>query len=156
MSNEIIAKMIELGRDELVRTARAVPDDKLEWKPLDNGRTVLDLIAEAAQTPVLVTRLLESNGEEQPSYEKYQALQFEAADWTRDECLEKLRSNTDAVIAAIRAAPAEKLEEPLHLEIGGGMTLPLGVWILMTYRTFMSRTAQINYIQTLYGDFETH
>jgi len=26
----------------------------------------------------------------------------------------------------------------------------------MTYRTFISRMAQINYIQTLYGDFESH
>ena len=52
--------------------------------------------------------------------------------------------------------PDEKLDEPLNLPMGGGMTMPLGSWLLMAYRSFMTRTAQINYIQTLYGDFERH
>ena len=52
--------------------------------------------------------------------------------------------------------PEEKLDEPVTLPIGGGMTLPQGAWILMAYRSAAARTAQINYIQTLYGDFESH
>jgi hypothetical protein len=52
--------------------------------------------------------------------------------------------------------PDEKLEEPLTLPMGGGTTLPWGAWILMAYHSFMARAAQINYIQTLYGDFERH
>jgi hypothetical protein len=50
----------------------------------------------------------------------------------------------------------EKLDEPLTLPMGGGMTLPVGAWLMMAYRSFISRTAQINYIQTLYGDFDRH
>lgn len=156
MSKELIIKMIEMGRDGLIRTAQAVPDDKLTWKPLDNGRTILDLLGQAAQTPTLVTRLLESKGEWKPSQEAYQAMRQEGADWSREQCFEALRANTDAVIAAIRAVSEEDLLQPLQMPIGGEITLPLGVWVMMTYRTFMSRTAQINYIQTLYGDFELH
>lgn len=44
MSKNVIIAMIEAGRMELERTARAVPEDKLNWKPLDNGRPVLELL----------------------------------------------------------------------------------------------------------------
>ncbi len=156
MSKELIIAMIEMGRDGLIRTAQAVPDDKLNWKPLDNGRAVLDLLSEAAWVPEIVTRLLESKGEWKPSYEYFKQGAPERAAWTRDECLEKLRANTDAAIAAIRDVSEEELLQPMKMPIGGEITLPLGIWVMMTYRTFMSRTAQINYIQTLYGDFESH
>jgi hypothetical protein len=58
MSKQLIITLIQAGLADLERTVRAVPDDKLSWKPLDNGRTVLDLLGETAQTPVLVIRLL--------------------------------------------------------------------------------------------------
>lgn len=58
MSKQVIISMIEVGARELDRTARAVPDDKLQWKPLDNGRTVIDLLGDAAQAPTLCTGLL--------------------------------------------------------------------------------------------------
>jgi len=36
--------IIRNAHDGLTRTVFAVPDDKMTWKPLDNGRTVLDLL----------------------------------------------------------------------------------------------------------------
>ena len=86
----------------------------------------------------------------------FQQMKQERANWTREETLQHLHSNTEQVIAAIRAISDEQLEAPLHLPMGGGMTMPMGAWTLMVYRTFTSRMAQINYIQTLYGDFESH
>lgn len=155
MSKELIIGSIESGREQVLRTAQAVPDDKLNWKPLDNGRTVLDLLGDAAQTPQIVTRMLTEPGFT-PSREVFGQMAQERANWTRDEAVEHLKSNTDQAIAAIRSLSEEKLAEPLHLPMGGGLTLPLGGWIMMIYRTFVSRMAQINYIQTLYGDFESH
>jgi hypothetical protein len=156
MSKTIITSLIESGRDSLIRTAESVPDDKLHWKPLDNGRSVLDLLGDAAQTPAMVTQMLVSKGASLPSREMFQQMREESAHWTREEAMQHLRTNTDAVLAAISALPEEQLETPLHLPMGGGMTMPLGGWIMMVYRTFTSRMAQINYIQTLYGDFESH
>ncbi|HVF84895.1 MAG TPA: DinB family protein [Abditibacteriaceae bacterium] len=155
MSKELIIGLIESGRDQVLRTAQAVPDDRLNWKPLDNGRTVLDLLGDAAQTPRMVTRMLTEPGFT-PSREVFGQMTQERAHWTREESLEHLKSNTEEAIAAIRSLSEEKLAEPLHLPMGGGMTLPLGGWIMMIYRAFVSRMAQINYIQTLYGDFESH
>lgn len=156
MSKDLIISLIEGSMGELERTARAVPDDKLNWKPLDNGRTVLDLLGDAAQTPVMIVELLKAPENFNP-YEIFPQLKAERENWTRENCLEKLHSNTAAAIEAIRATPDEDLEKPVTLPFGErGMTLPLGMWTLMAQRAFISRFAQINYIQTLYGDFEGH
>jgi hypothetical protein len=146
--------MIEAGRRELERTARAVPDDRLNWKPLDNGRTVLELLGDAAQAPTLCTSMLQGNAQYGP--ELFQRMAAERASWTRDDAFRHLEENTRQLIEEIQKLPDEKLDEPLTLPMGGGMTMPWGSWILMAYRSFMGRTAQINYIQTLYGDFERH
>ena len=154
MSKNIIIAMIEAGRTELERTARAVPDDKLNWKPLDNGRTVLDLLSDAAQAPAFGVGML--RGTLQYGPELFQRMAAERAAWTREDAFKHLAENTRQLIEEINNLPDEKLNEPLTLPMGGGMTMPVGAWTLMAYRSFMSRTAQINYIQTLYGDFDRH
>ena len=156
MSKQLIITLIEAGLDDLERTARAVPDDKLNWKPLDNGRSIFDLLREAAQMPVLSLHLLQSPDNFNP-FEMFPQLMQDAQSWTRDECLAKLRANTYAAIEAIRTTPDDKLEEMLTLPMmGSDQPLSLGAWVMLLYRTFVSRFAQINYIQTLYGDFEFH
>jgi DinB superfamily len=154
MSKNTIISLTEAGRTELERTARAVPEDKLNWKPLDNGRTVLELLGDAAQAPALCTGML--RGDLQFGPELFRQMAEERAAWTRADALEYLNESTRQLIAEIRNLPDEKLDEPLTLPMGGGMTMPWGAWILMAYRSLMARTAQINYIQTLYGDFESH
>ena len=36
------------------------------------------------------------------------------------------------------------------------LTLPIAGWAMMANRSYVSRFAQINYIQTLYGDMDGH
>ena len=154
MNKQIIIAAIESGYLELETTVRAVPADKAEWEPLGMGRSVLELLSDAAQTPALCRGVLEGTLEFGP--EVFQKLAFERAEWTWDEAMYRLRENTRLLIETIEKMPDELLDEPAPLPMGGGMTMPLGAWILMAYRSFMTRTGQINYIQTLYGDFETH
>jgi hypothetical protein len=154
MSKQIIIAMIQMGKSELQRAGAAVPEDRLAWKPLDNGRTVLDALGDGAQGPALCTGML--RGTIQYGPELFQRMREERATWSREEALEHLERNTQELIDEIDKLPDEKIEEPLTLPVGGGRTMPWGAWILMAYRTLMSRTAQINYIQTLYGDFDMH
>jgi len=37
-----IIKTTKYATDSLFRISRAMPEDKINWKPLDNGRTVID------------------------------------------------------------------------------------------------------------------
>jgi hypothetical protein len=154
LSKQIIISMLELGRAELERTAKAVPEDKLNWRPLDNGRPVLDLLGSAAQGPGIVVGIL--NGTLKFGPELMQQLKTERDGWTREEALRQLEENTKTLIAEVESRTEEQLNELVTLPFNGGTTLPLGAALLRGYRFFMSRTAQINYIQTLYGDFEMH
>ncbi len=156
MSKELIVSLIQSGHAQLVSTAQATPDDKLNWKPLDNGRTALDLLGDAAQTAKMTRQMLESKGDFKPSREEFGKLKAESATWTREDAMKHLNNNTEQLLESLRETPSEVLDQPLHLPMGGGMTMPLGGWVMMTYRTFVSRMAQINYIQTLYGDFDSH
>jgi hypothetical protein len=154
VSKDVIITITEMGRMELERAAKAVPEDRLNWKPLDNGRTVLDALGDAAQSPAMCTAILHDSLPYGP--ELFQRLAQERAAWTREDALQHLESNTQQLLEEIKQLPAQKLDEPLTLPMGGGMTLPVGAWLLIAYRSFMARAAQINYIQTLYGDFDRH
>ena len=156
MNSQFLIATIRNAHDGLVRTVQAVPDDKMNWKPLDNGRPVLDLLGDVAQVTGMIAELARTRGEVKPSYEKFAALITERADWTREVAMTALEENAQKLYAAIGELSEAELAQDVTMEIGGGMTMPLAAWIMMANRTFISRFAQINYIQTLYGDFDSH
>jgi hypothetical protein len=156
MNKDLILTLLQQGRANITNTYSAVPEDKLTWRPLDNGRSALDLFGEAGQTCAMIARLVESRGEDKPTRESFQAMREERANWTHEQALAAMESGADALFAVLNNVTDEELAQPVTMTIGGGMTMPLAGWAMMAYRTFISRFAQINYIQTLYGDFDSH
>ena len=156
MTKDLILNLLHSGQDSLTRTFSAVPDDKLYWKPLDQGRCALDAYGEAAQTCGMVAGLAQSKGEQKPSPQMFAKMADERAMWTKQDALDAMETNSAALYAAIEQLSEEDLAMPVTMPMGGGMTMPLGAWVMMAYRAFISRFAQINYIQTLYGDTESH
>ena len=156
MNNQMILGLITNGKDGLVGTFSAVPDDKLGWKPLDNGRAALDLFGEAAQTTKMVADMAQSRGQNLPTPEMFGQWRAQRQSWTKQDALDAMETNFAALRAAIESLSDEELGQNVTLSLGGGMTMPLAGWIMMSYRTYVSRFAQINYIQTLYGDMDSH
>ncbi len=157
MSKQLILSLTKQGIRILTNTFSHVPDDKINWKPLDNGRAALDLFSGAAQACGTIARFITSDGEEKPSREAFQRDREESAGWTREIALAAMETNSAALVAAIESLSEEQLATPVTLQFGGSDTTnPLGEWIMIAYRACLARYAQINYIQTLYGDFEAH
>jgi len=156
MNKNTLALMLQSGHDELAKTARAVPEDKLNWRPLDNGRAILDLLGETAQTATFVAEVARSRGETKMTRERFASWKAERADWTRETALEKLETGTRELVAAIDELSDEELDADVTMTMHESITMPLAAWIMLAYRTFVSRFAQINYIQTLYGDVDFH
>ena len=156
MNKKTLMIMLQDGMEDLAKTSRAVPEDKLQWRPMDNGRTVLDLLGEAAQAAGLGAGLARSRGESKITAEMFQNWKTERANWTREIALEKLESGTRELLAAMEELSDEDLDRDITMQMHQSMTFPLAVWLMLPYRSFVSRMAQINYIQTLYGDFEFH
>ena len=156
MTKDLILSLLKTGEQSLIRTFNAVPDDKLYWKPMDKGRCALDAFGEAAQTCAMVAGLVQSKGEIKPSREMFAKMADERATWSKADALDAMNTNSAALYAAIDGLSEDDLAMPVTMPMGGGMTMPLGAWVMMAYRAFISRFAQINYIQTLYGDTESH
>ncbi|MBW3635453.1 MAG: DinB family protein [Armatimonadetes bacterium] len=157
MTKQLLLLALQQGKDGLLRTFNAVPDDKLDWKPLDAGRSVLDLVGEAAQTPAMVHGIIDMQTQVPDSIgEMFGQMRAQRAGWSKADVMQHLETNHGALIAAIEGLSEEDLGRIVTMPMGGGMTMPLAAWMMMAYRTYISRFAQINYIQTLYGDTEMH
>ncbi|RYG75297.1 DinB family protein [bacterium] len=156
MTKEFILALIGQSRAQLISTFLAVPDDKLSWKPLENGRCALELFSEAAVAFVGATQFVVSKGEDKPFLGEFKALAAESKSWTKEEALAAMETNFAEFIAAVNEVSEEDLQKPITMPFGPGMTAPMGVWAMIPHRACVSRFAQINYIQTLYGDFEGH
>ncbi len=156
MIKPLLTSTIDGGRAQLLGTFNAVPDDKLSWKPLDLGRSALNAFSDAAMTAGFAAKIIETRGELEISPETFGQMRADSALWSREDALSALETNHATLLSAIENCPDAEFSTPITLSLGGGMTLPLAGWAMMSYRTYISRFAQINYIQTLYGDTESH
>jgi hypothetical protein len=143
--------------EDLFRSAHAMPEDKLNWTPLESKRSVINILQECAQAPnwfrgMLITRSMPDLKEE--DFEKARA---ERAQWeTLDECERICRENTEKLCAVIRSFPDEDLGLMVHIPFGGGMDKSMADVVMFHYWNIVYHIGQINYIQTLYGDYEMH
>jgi hypothetical protein len=148
-----IIRLTENAGNYLVHFAKTTKEEKLDWKPLDSGRSALDQLQECAETPLLFAAVLQTGGFPEMSPEAAEAAKAEKASWTTvDQCAEKMSENNKVLFDAIRNYPNE--------DMSNEMTMPWGEVAtaadVMTYQywNLVYHQGQINYIQTLYGDHE--
>ncbi len=143
--------------DNLFRSARVVPAERLEWKPLENGRSVLNVLQECAQSPQWFSALLLQRSFSGISPEILKAMEIERCAWkTLDECERVCRENSEVLYSVIRAIPEADMQKKVPLPFGGGMEPTLAEIMLFHYWHCTYHLGQVNYIQTLYGDYENH
>lgn len=142
----------ERSVDAFFEAARNVPNDKLEWSPLDLGRSVLSQAQECAQSATWGPAVIRA-GKFDFDQEKMATIKSERESWTTlDECESKCRENTASLIELIRNTSDADLEKTIVIPFGKNHDwkiadiLNLHVWNLHYH------TGQVNYIQTLYGD----
>jgi len=148
-------RMTEFAMQELFKTARAVPADKLAWKPLDQGRSVLDQLQESAQSPLFFGQMLKPDWNPESAQEGGEQGAEERKGWTTiDACEQAAKRNCEAFYEAIRQIPDSDLER--EVPTPWGMTPNVAEVALFQHWNATYHYGQINYIQTLYGDFEMH
>lgn len=150
--NEMAIAMTQKMVDDFFVAARAVPQDKLEWKPLDMGRSVLSLAQECAFSPTWAPDLLINRSMPDMTDEDLEAMTQFTSQWTTlDECERVCRENCEKLYAVIREFPESDLQETVTIQWG---TFSMAELILLQYWNMLYHYGQINYIQTLYGDFQ--
>lgn len=154
---DYIIDSIQKGFDEVFRYAKFVPEDKLTWKPLDLGRSVLDQCQELAQSPAYVTSMIAGEKMPEMSQESWQKVMEERQAWTTVEECERIgKERLAALFEAIRNCPDERLKETVWLPYDGGRDFTIQE--IMEYPRWNANyhAGQISYVQTLYGDKEMH
>lgn len=150
---EFMIKDTRQAMEGAFRYAKVVPEDKRDWKPLDTGRSVLDLARELAMCPDWASQLFDPAIAEAATHE---AEANEMASWQSVEacevaCYKKL----DRYFDVIANFPDDKLSETSELPFGPGGTMQtFTMEELMDYPRWNAayHQGQIAYIQTLYGD----
>jgi|SRR5579862_1678364 len=155
---DYIIDSIQKATDEAFRYAKAVPADKLDWKPLDSGRSVLDQLQEIAQAPDYVTGMLGGKPQgEAPSQDNWEKIVAERKQWTTiEDCERAAQLRLDGLFDAIRNTPDEKLGNTQWLPYDGGRDFTFAE--IMEYPRWNANyhLGCISYIQMLYGDKEMH
>jgi hypothetical protein len=143
------------AKEEAFRYAKAVPEDKADWKPLDAGQSVLSMCRELAKCPDWAYELV--SGEEANWSEEAQAAQkAEMEGWTSVEACERAcEEKLGRYFELLKGLPDARFTETKDLPFGpGGSMKTFTMAEMMDYPrwNFTYHLGQIGYIQTLYGD----
>ena len=141
--------------DTLFNAVRKMPEDKVDWKPLDNGRSALSMAQECAQAPLWGVSFLTARKFEFDE-ERFAKAAQERATWSLDDCERICRENTAKLIEVIEAFPDSDLDQTITLPFGGGKDFSFAELMNLHYWNTTYHIGQVNYIQTLYGDKEMH
>lgn len=152
--------MVEVTRDtmrEAFKYASNVPADKLEWKPLETGRSVLDLCREMALCPTWCLDIVGSANQPDWSEESMAAIKLEQeALLTVEDCRVECERRLAALFDHFRAMPDDRLSEQKWLPFSGGREFTMPEMMDYPRWNFTYHLGQIAYVQTLYGDREMY
>lgn len=142
--------------ENVIRAIRAMPEDKLQWKPLDMGRSAMEQFQEVAQSPLWAVGLLKTMKFELDP-ERMEKMRAEREAWTTvDQCEKAARENAELLFDSIRSFPSEDMGKTIHLPFRGGMDMTvLQIMSLMVWNCNYHE-GQICYIQTPHGDKDMH
>ncbi len=139
--------------ESLLHQAKRLPADKLEWRPMDEGRSALAQVQECAVIARSDPHLFETL--EMPNLDEAAMKQFgeaTAALDTFEKAEAELRKNTATVTDVIRNFPDEKLG--IEMKFFGPNPWKVSSVLNSHCWNMQYHTGQICYIQTLLGDKE--
>jgi hypothetical protein len=150
---DFIIEGTQNAADEAFRYAAAVPQDKLAWKPLDGGRSVIEQAQELAKCPDWAYSIV--SGAPMPDMNEASVAEYKAeiANWTTiDVCKAECQKRLEKLFQLYREMPDERLSETKWLPFSGGRDFSMIEMMSYPSWNFTYHAGQIAYIQTLYGD----
>lgn len=153
---DYIATATKQAADEAFRYAANVPDDQLEWSPLDKGRSVLAQCREMALTPTWAIETIEGKPHEY-NEETIAAFKAEELQWTTvEQCRAECHRRMGPLLEMMRSMPDERLSDTRWLPYEGGRDFTMVEQMEYPRWNFNYHLGQIAFIQTLYGDREMY
>lgn len=139
---------------EFFRYAATVPEEKLDWAPLELGQSVLSMCREIAATPGWGLDVMLAT---QRTDEERQAAFAQMQSWTTiTKCQEEFEKRFALWVPYVEALPDTQLTETRWLPFNGGRDHTYLEMLEYPRWNCTYHLGQVAYIQTLYGDKELH
>lgn len=147
----LAAERTRKGARNLIELLQVTPTEKLQWKPLGCGRSVIEQAIEC----ILVNRkwalTLRQGVYTRVPVETVK--QVEATDQDVTQVQQLLQEAAEELASAILSLPVSQLESQITAPFG---TYSVAECCLLGYWNMVYHEGQINYIHTLYGDDAAH
>ena len=150
-----IAVATKAAAIEAFKYAKAIPADRLEWKPGEATRSPIELCRELAMTPIWALALL--TDQPMPDEEAMAASQAEQSTWTTVEaCEAKCLENLEPLLPVLKDMPDDRLENTKWLPYDGGRDFTVVEIMEYPRWNFNYHLGQFAYLQLMYGDKDMH
>ena len=144
-------------KDRMVQLLMATPDDRLNWQPSPGARSIVQIVAHSALSLGNILMQLQGVPFATPTSAEanVQFLAHDAEFSEREETKDYLEAKCADYVAFLASLEPADLERMVTLPFGLGEA-PIGYMMTMGNLHTMGHIAQIEYIQTLYGDHDWH
>ena len=154
---DYVIELTDRACKDLVVNARALPADKLEWQPMDQARSALDILQECSQSPSWFTGILQAKACPDFNPEMMQEAMTARKQWTTiDACERTMQQNLEQLYAVIRDYPDADLDVKITLPFGENMVRSMADMMMGQFWNTDYHIGQVCYIQTMLGDKEMH
>lgn len=150
-----LVRRTQSALDDVVRAARAIPADRLDWSPGGAARSTLAQMREIAQTGERFLPLILGDAR---GFEGHAAREESAqeSEHDLDALVGRARRGVADLCQAIVAIPDEALEREITLPFGGGMVMTLADALGLPAWNMTYHLGQINLIGLMLGDRRMH
>ena len=154
--NEAIERskaQVENGKDRLLKTFAAVPDDKVTWSPSPTAKSALRVVAHIGVTNYGFVSILRGQESKFSSFEELFAFfnPEEAKITSREQAVKLIEDSTNALLAALDELTEAKMASEVKGPFG---PMPMTFWMALPSRHADNHASQIDYLQTIWGDME--
>ncbi|BCM89291.1 hypothetical protein IAD21_01136 [Abditibacteriota bacterium] len=139
---ELVSGQLGWAHTNINNNLDFIPEDKLDWKPAPEAKSVLEIINHAAGTVNMFTSSIKGGAKP------------ELADATnREEAKALVTQVIEAHQSLLKTLGPNDMERILSLPVGD---LPVAIAAALPVVELINHHGQLTYIQTLLGDPESH
>lgn len=144
-------------KDRMIELLNATPDDRLQWKPSPSSRSIIEIVAHSGNALRNIATQLSGTPYTVPTSAEANAsfLEHDAQFQTREQAAEYLEENCQRYIGVLDSLSEADLGRMVILPFNLGEA-PVGFFMGMGNLHTMGHIAQIEYVQTIYGDHDWH
>jgi hypothetical protein len=145
------------AKQRIEHSLATTPDDRINWAPSPTARTPIQTIAHAADSVKHIHGMLDGRPFQSasPAEADIAFHEWERQFTTREQVLCVLNENSANYLAWLDTLTSDRLDTMIELPFDLG-SAPIRMGLTFPVRHTHEHAAQIEYIQTIYGDLDRH